>query len=797
MRPRTDRQPGYLLALGFFSLASLYLAWPWLSGQVTIPWDAKAHFQPQLTFLAHALHSGQSPFWTPNVFAGMPQIADPQSLIFSPPFFLLAALDPDPSFQAADAVVFLMLTFGGVGLMLYFRDQGWHAAGALVAALAFAYGGSAAWRIQHISEVLSLCWFGLSLFALARALDRRSIVWGALAGLFSGLMVLGRDQIAWFFVLTLTAYVLWRAWSGPDRLRRAAGMAAPLAAGLVVGLIVAGPVLLLTIELARQSNRSEITLQGALYGSLHPAALLTALSANLFSIHGPQSAYWGPPSTAWGVSDLYLARNMSEIYFGALPVMALLALGVGRGFICARSVRFFSFATLALAIYGFGKYTPVFAALFNVPGADLFRRPADATFPIGALCALLGGYCVHRAFYSPARKLALGVLIVCCGFAVALALAYAKDRLGVALAPLGFSAIFAALALALVAFAPKLSAHPARAVLLAGLLTTFDLSLNNAPNESTGLPPQTYDVLRTATQNDTIVFLKQALAARAAPDRRDRVELAGVDFQWPNAGLTHGFDHDLGYNPIRLKIFFDATHANDHVATPEQRVFSPAFASYRSAMANLIGLRLIATGVPVEEIDKSLRPGDLTLLARTRDAYIYENPNALPRVLLASRALAADFAALEANGDWPDVDFRKAVLIDSADCHANPSLDCASKPAALAQASAGSARLSNYANTQVDVDADVPAGGGFLVLNDVWQSWWNAAVDGAPAPILRANLMFRAVAVPPGRHSVRFSFSPLRGLTEVFSAAGGETDAMAKIYQEGGEKSPSSSLSRQ
>ena len=36
------------------------------SGSVTIPWDAKAHFYAQLLFLAHALHSGESPFWAPE-----------------------------------------------------------------------------------------------------------------------------------------------------------------------------------------------------------------------------------------------------------------------------------------------------------------------------------------------------------------------------------------------------------------------------------------------------------------------------------------------------------------------------------------------------------------------------------------------------------------------------------------------------------------------------------------------------------------------------------------------------------
>ena len=36
----------------------------------------------------------------------------------------------------------------------------------------------------------------------------------------------------------------------------------------------------------------------------------------------------------------------------------------------------------------------------------------------------------------------------------------------------------------------------------------------------------------------------------------------------------------------------------------------------------------------LEQIDSSLKPGDLELIARTKDAYIYENPRALPRVML-------------------------------------------------------------------------------------------------------------------------------------------------------------------
>ena len=81
-------------AFGLYTLAFLALAWPWLSGAVEIPYDAASQFYPQLAFLARSLATGQSPFWTPNIFAGWPQIADPQSLIFSPLHVIVALLVP-------------------------------------------------------------------------------------------------------------------------------------------------------------------------------------------------------------------------------------------------------------------------------------------------------------------------------------------------------------------------------------------------------------------------------------------------------------------------------------------------------------------------------------------------------------------------------------------------------------------------------------------------------------------------------------------------------------------------------
>ena len=122
-------------------------------------------------------------------------------------------------------------------------------------------------------------------------------------------------------------------------------------------------------------------------------------------------------------------------------------------------------------------------------------------------------------------------------------------------------------------------------------------------------------------------------------------------------------------------------------------------------------------------------------------------------MLAPGRAIAADFARIEAEGGMPDIDYRRFVLLDRADCEAKPELDCAPDVAAawLGGAEAGSAKILRYDNTLVDIEAVAPAQGGFLVLNDVWQDWQAAYVDGLPAPILRANLMFRAFASPRGR----------------------------------------------
>jgi hypothetical protein len=48
-----------------------------------------------------------------------------------------------------------------------------------------------------------------------------------------------------------------------------------------------------------------------------------------------------------------------------------------------------------------------------------------------------------------------------------------------------------------------------------------------------------------------------------------------------------------------------------------------------------------------------------------------------------------------------------------------------------------------------------------LVLSELDYPGWQATVDGIPTPILRADLIFRALAISPGRHEVVLVFRPI------------------------------------
>lgn len=756
-----QKHHNYPAAFLLFALCWMTLSSPWLDGTVTIPYDAKAHFQAQLQFLATALHTGQSPFWTPNVFGGSPQIADPQSLIFSPAI-VIAYLFPQPSLVVLDAYVLALLGSAGASVILFFRDRGWHPIGAMIAALGYSFGASAAWRIQHVGQIQSYAMFAMTLWLLARAIDRHSILSGVLAGLSAGLMMAEPDQVALLAAYILVAYVVAHIVRQPRPLLNARHLAPVLISGAIAGIFVAALPLALTYLFVAETSRPQIDLVEAVRGSLHPASLLTAAIGDLYGAMDPHVEYWGPYSTSWNPNELTLSQNMSQLYVGALPLVLLVGVGLTRRIAWSREIMFFTVALVIMTAYALGGFTPLYALFYwAIPGVSFFRRPADATFLVGGLMAIVSGYLAHRVAAGPApqklgRPHATEACLFISLFALALAITIWMGHVSDATKPIVVAAIGLIVARILVHFIERRGGQSVLACLTAvAAAMTLDLRINNGPNESTGLSVNRYDFMNPNCQNTTIRFLKAQLDQPPLSPRRDRVELVGLGFSWPNLGLIHGFDHVLGYNPLRMEVVSKAIGASDSIAGWEQRQFTPLFSSYRSTFADMLGLRYIAAPVPIEQVDKRLLPGDLNLIARTAEAFVYENTRAFPRVMFVSDWGLADFDQLVETGKWPPFDPRKTVLLDREP--SGPTL----QPTLLAN-HPSEVLLAKYENTVVEVEVTTNQAG-FVVQNSAWHPWWRATVDDKPVEILKANVMFRAVQVPAGKHRVRFVFEPISG----------------------------------
>ena len=130
-------------------------------------------------------------------------------------------------------------------------------------------------------------------------------------------------------------------------------------------------------------------------------------------------------------------------------------------------------------------------------------------------------------------------------------------------------------------------------------------------------------------------------------------------------------------------------------------------------------------------------------------AFVHRNPNALPRARLAGRpvyvATAAEgVKALEALGP----ESRKRLIVEDPSRSLSPSAEVS-----------GTARIVTDLPELVVVETESP-GPAYLVLADTFDPGWSATVDGTPAPIHPAYVAFRAVALPPGNHTVVFRYRP-------------------------------------
>ena len=749
------------ISLSLLVLGWVLLSWPWLIGGLIIPWDAKNHFYPILRFVAQSLHSDQSPAWNPYHMGGHPMISDPQSMLFSPLMIGLAALVEKPSMRLVDAVQLVHLLMGGVAVLLLCRSYRWHWAAGLVAALVFMFGGSAAGRLQHTGMILSYGYLAVALLLLKHALDRASIGYGAAFGLAAAIMAANRDQVAYLGCLLLIGYGLHCLWVAAERREFARTRWPAVLAAVGTGVAVLAVPLLLTFELLSLSNRPAIGYEAAVTGSLAPVNFITMLVPDYFKSVSTLAEYWGPGGAAWDPTDS-TERSVTYLYAGVLPAALVLWYGIVAGWLRSREIRFFAVALGAAVVYAVGKHTPLFRYAFeSVPGVDLYRRPADATFLLNFALAIVSGYLLHRLLRdgAPAR-LGRGKVIAAGLVTAGLLLFFAHIAVQHGQWPhasktlLFAVAAFCGAGLILWGIGRGGMRQPLW-IAIALIVLTIDLRVHNTARPFNAQDPQQLAAFDGDSEGDAVAAVLQEHLEQAAEQLEGpyRAEILGLGGIWQNAPMIFNIEATLGYNPLRLEIYESATGANE-TSHESQRRFSSLMRSYRSTLANLLGIRFICTTVPIEVIDPSLRPGDFKLVDQVGKVRIYENPRALPRVFVAEKAMAVDTEAVLKSGIMPVNDFTSTVLLDPlplgwhAGLGGSPDTE---KPTAF---------ITSYTNTEVEVRVKVTKPS-FLVLNDLYYPYWHAYVDGVETEILNANILFRAVLVQPGEHEVVFRFEPL------------------------------------
>ena len=193
--------------------------------------------------------------------------------------------------------------------------------------------------------------------------------------------------------------------------------------------------------------------------------------------------------------------------------------------------------------------------------------------------------------------------------------------------------------------------------------------------------------------------------------------------------------------------------------TPPSDTFHPFAGAYelrptsRWPLLDLMGTKYFAMviGEPAEVFMAS-HPGAFISRYTHWPSRLYERPNALPRSFVVTRARSFRtgnevLAALQSGSFDP----REEVLLEDAVLESDQAPANASAP--------GSAEILSYDPEHVVVDANVQYAA-YLVLTDLFYPGWTAYIGDHQTPMYRADYLFRAVRLEPGRSRVRFVYTP-------------------------------------
>jgi hypothetical protein len=214
--------------------------------------------------------------------------------------------------------------------------------------------------------------------------------------------------------------------------------------------------------------------------------------------------------------------------------------------------------------------------------------------------------------------------------------------------------------------------------------------------------------------------------------------------------MVRGLEATNGNNPLRIGFYDRLVAPGEGNWLSELREFPGSFESYDCALARALGLEFVLVDRPIEQVAHLAKRPVADVLQAGPRVWIYRLHDPAPRLKFSTRIQVAHADAVAGNGQLLVNPSPDRVLIDD---DTPPSKTYASSDGA------GSARITSWRGDYIEIDADSELGG-MLALHETYYPGWIAEIDGQKSPVLRADLLFRAVEVPPGHHHVVFRFVP-------------------------------------
>jgi hypothetical protein len=330
--------------------------------------------------------------WSPLIFAGFPVAADPQVNTFYPPAWAFAAWGSWNAFVIAAYVMAASVTYGYV-----FTLTGSIGA-ALVGGLTFAMSGFFMAHLGHTTLIQGALWIPLLIWALEQLRRRRSRGWIVVLALSVAMCAVGGHPQMLFYGLGLgAAYV---CVMGRSAATGRMWFCRTALVGVSLGLGLAAVQLVPTAELARLSQRAQMSFSQFTSYALPPGEAIQLLFPHLF-VNPGTGTYFG----TWGMVE-------NAGYTGILPLMAAL-IAVAA---CRRDplVAFWAGVVVVSVMLSLGAATPLATVIYHVPGYNSFRCPARHLVELALAVAVLAGCglaAVQRAG-AGARRLAIGAAAI-------------------------------------------------------------------------------------------------------------------------------------------------------------------------------------------------------------------------------------------------------------------------------------------------------------------------------------------------------------------------------------------------